>query len=85
MAVDFAGALAPVGYCTACGWVGPCEVGGSLCCGAPIDIGYACPICGSFHADERAAIDCCGWDQTPDGARTARQRLEEAGQLALEV
>lgn len=85
MAVDFAGALAPVGYCAACGWIGMCE--GDKCphCGEPLFIGYDCPICGEAHDNERAAIDCCGWDQTPEGARIARQRLEEAGQLPLEL
>lgn len=55
------------------------------CCGGPIKMGYLCPICGFPHDTEAEAIACCGWDQTPEGARTARQRIEEAGQLAMEI
>ena len=85
MAVDAAGALELVAYCTECRWVVTYEEDWPPCCGAPFETGYACPICGTFHRQASAAIACCGWDRTPEGARTARQRLEEAGQLALEV
>lgn len=85
MAVDVTGLLPLVHFCDACGTVERDLESAMACCGGPVGMGYACPVCEIPHETEAEAIACCGWDRTPEGARTARQRLEEAGQLAMEV
>lgn len=89
MAVDTIGLLPLVYYCDACGTPGPDLESAKACCGfgidGPVGVGYCCPICDMPFDAEADAIACCGWDRTPEGARTARARLEAAGQLALEV
>lgn len=74
-----------VHYCDGCGDAAPDLESAVECCGGPVAMGYCCPICGIPYETEAEAIGCCEWDRTPEGARSIRQRLEEAGQLSMEV
>ena len=71
--------------CSVCGTLAEDEAAAQACCDGVGVLGYACPICGQSFLDERMAVTCCDWNRTPEGARTIRLRLEEAGQLPLEL
>lgn len=85
MAADLAGLLPLVHYCGTCSDPAIDLEAAVECCGGPAALGYLCPVCGFPYATEAAAIACCEWDRTPEGARAITRRLEEAGQLPLEL
>lgn len=77
--------LRPAWYCPACGEWWDCEAAAVDCCQDGAEFAYPCPTCELPHPREAEALACCGWEQTPEGARAIRTALDEAGQLPLEL